>query len=177
MKKFIHFLKSFQTVPYIALKKMFHYWDSPRLLVCDTGLYLNKNDLGFITVAICGGYISKYPRLYCTVVKTDLICVLTLKYFTDKDILNLCRHCVQQDETRETTYWVVVKASIAVTYLVLSGVLLAANGKRSWRFDQCHLRYIPRERWTTRLTSRPFILITGGFKTRSEPRLFMDNIH
>ena len=35
-----------------------------RLLVCDTGLYLEPNDISFITVAICGGYISKYPRLY-----------------------------------------------------------------------------------------------------------------
>ena len=42
---------------------MFHSWDSPRLLVCDTGLYLEQNDISFITVAICGGYISKYPRL------------------------------------------------------------------------------------------------------------------
>ena len=42
---------------------MFHSRDSPRLLVCDTGLYLEENDIGFITVAICGGYISKYPRL------------------------------------------------------------------------------------------------------------------
>ena len=42
---------------------MFHSRDSPRLLVCDTGLYLEQNDIGFITVAICGGYISKYPRL------------------------------------------------------------------------------------------------------------------
>ena len=42
---------------------MFHSRDSPRLLVCDTGLYLEQNDKGFITVAICGGYISKYPGL------------------------------------------------------------------------------------------------------------------
>ena len=42
---------------------MFHSRDSPRLLVCDTGLYMGQNDIGFITVAICGGYISKYPRL------------------------------------------------------------------------------------------------------------------
>ena len=42
---------------------MFHSRDSPRLLVCDTGLYLEENDIGFITVAICDGYISKYPRL------------------------------------------------------------------------------------------------------------------
>ena len=42
---------------------MFHSRDSPRLLVCDTGLHLKENDIGFITVAICGGYISKYPRL------------------------------------------------------------------------------------------------------------------
>ena len=42
---------------------MFHSRDSPRLLVCDTGLYLEQNDIGFITVTICGGYISKYPGL------------------------------------------------------------------------------------------------------------------
>ena len=46
---------------------MFHSQDSPRLLVCDTGLYLEQNEIGFITVAICGGYISKYPRLYLIV--------------------------------------------------------------------------------------------------------------
>ena len=63
MKKLIHFLKSFQTVSYIARKTMFHARDSPRLLVCDTGLYLEEDDIGFITVAICGGHISKYPRL------------------------------------------------------------------------------------------------------------------
>ena len=43
---------------------MFHSRDSPRLLVCDTGLYSEQNDIGFITVAICGGYISKCPGLY-----------------------------------------------------------------------------------------------------------------
>ena len=42
---------------------MFHSRDSPRLLVCDTELYLEQNDIGFITVEICGGYISKYPGL------------------------------------------------------------------------------------------------------------------
>ena len=43
---------------------MFHSRDSPRLfLVCDTGLHLERNDIGFISVAICGGYISKYPGL------------------------------------------------------------------------------------------------------------------
>ena len=47
---------------------MFHSRDSPRLLVCDTGLYLEQNDTGFITVAICGGYISKYPGLHSYVV-------------------------------------------------------------------------------------------------------------
>ena len=44
---------------------MFHSRDSPRLLVCDIGLYMEQNDIGFVTVAICGGYISKYPRLIC----------------------------------------------------------------------------------------------------------------
>ena len=46
---------------------MFHSRDSPRLLVCDTELYLEQNDTGFITVAICCGYISKYPRLWAAV--------------------------------------------------------------------------------------------------------------
>ena len=46
---------------------MFHSRDSPRLLVCDTGLYMEQNDIGFITVAICGGYISKYPRHVCSI--------------------------------------------------------------------------------------------------------------
>ena len=42
---------------------MFHYWDSPRLLVCDTGLHMEQNGIGFISVAICGGYISiSYPN-------------------------------------------------------------------------------------------------------------------
>ena len=58
-----NFFKSFHVRSYIALKTMFHSWDSPILLVCDTGLYLEQNDISFITVAICGGYISKYPRL------------------------------------------------------------------------------------------------------------------
>ena len=40
---------------------MFHSRDSVRLLVCDTTLYLEQNDIGLITVAICGEYISKYP--------------------------------------------------------------------------------------------------------------------
>ena len=33
---------------------MFHSRDSPRLSVCDAGVYLEQNDIGFITVAICG---------------------------------------------------------------------------------------------------------------------------
>ena len=45
---------------------MFHSRDSPRLLVCDTGMCMKQNEIGFITVAICGGYISKYPRLQWT---------------------------------------------------------------------------------------------------------------
>ena len=40
---------------------MFHPPDSARLFVCDTELYLEQNDIGLITVAICGGYMSKYP--------------------------------------------------------------------------------------------------------------------
>ena len=42
---------------------MFHSRDSPILLVSDTGLYTEQNDIGLITVAICGGFIGKYPRL------------------------------------------------------------------------------------------------------------------
>ena len=37
-------------------KTMFHYRDSPRLLVYDTELYLEQNDIDFITVTICGGF-------------------------------------------------------------------------------------------------------------------------
>ena len=48
---------------YIALKNMFHSWDSPRDLVCETGLCLEQKDVCFVTDAICGGYISKYYRL------------------------------------------------------------------------------------------------------------------
>ena len=57
------FLNAFTRDHVLPCKTMFHSWDSPRLLVCDTGLYLEQNDISFITVAICGGYISKYPRL------------------------------------------------------------------------------------------------------------------
>ena len=57
------FLKAFTRDHILPWKTMFHSWDFPRLLVCDTGLYLEHNDISFITVAICGGYISKYPRL------------------------------------------------------------------------------------------------------------------
>ena len=57
---------------------MFHSWDSPRLLVCDTGLYLEQNDISFITVAICGGYISKYPRL-CWHSSLTHMCVMELQ--------------------------------------------------------------------------------------------------
>ena len=59
------FLKALTRDHILPWKTMFHSWDSPRLLVCDTGLYLEQNDISFITVAICGGYISKYPRLIC----------------------------------------------------------------------------------------------------------------
>ena len=44
---------------------MFHSRDSPGLLVCDAGVYLEQNDIGFITVAICGGlnpYIAYIPQ-------------------------------------------------------------------------------------------------------------------
>ena len=40
----------------LPCKTMFHSRDSPRLLVCDTELYLEQNYIGFITVAICGGF-------------------------------------------------------------------------------------------------------------------------
>ena len=53
---------------------MFHSRDSPRLLVCDTGLYMEQNYIGFITVAICGGYISKYPRLKHRLPNLRFIC-------------------------------------------------------------------------------------------------------
>ena len=39
------FLKCFHAVLYIALKPMFHSRDSPRLLVCDAGVYLEQNDI------------------------------------------------------------------------------------------------------------------------------------
>ena len=65
MRKFIVFFKNASKRYYIMpWKTMFHSRDSPRLLVCDEGLYLEQNDIGSMTVAICGGYISKYPGLY-----------------------------------------------------------------------------------------------------------------
>ena len=71
---------------------MFHSRDSPRLLVCDTGLYLEQNDIGFITVAICGGYISKYPKLFVYAVS---IGVITL--FSDLCFFN---------QTNKRTIWI-----------------------------------------------------------------------
>ena len=59
----IIFKNTFTWYYILPWKTMFHSRDSPRLLVCDTGLYLEQNDICFITVAICGGYISKYPGL------------------------------------------------------------------------------------------------------------------
>ena len=59
----LFFLNAFTRYYIVPWKTMFHSRDSPRLLVCDTGLYLEQNDIRFITVAICGGYISKYPGL------------------------------------------------------------------------------------------------------------------
>ena len=56
MLKYIYFLKCFHAVLYIAIKNMFHSRDSPRLLVYDAGVYLEQNDIGFITVAICGRF-------------------------------------------------------------------------------------------------------------------------
>ena len=51
------------TLPSISLMRAAR---SPvyHIISCDTGLYLEQNDISFITVAICGGYISKNPRLY-----------------------------------------------------------------------------------------------------------------
>ena len=63
------FLKASMRDHILPWKTMFHSWDSPRLLVCDTGLYLEQNDISFIIVAICGGYISKYPRLGSKVIQ------------------------------------------------------------------------------------------------------------
>ena len=60
MRKFIHFFKKLSDgIIYCPEKNMFHSRDSLRLLVYDTGLYLEEKDIGFITVAICGGCISK----------------------------------------------------------------------------------------------------------------------
>ena len=39
MLKYIYFSKRFHAISYIVLKNMFHSWDSPRLLVCDSGEY------------------------------------------------------------------------------------------------------------------------------------------
>ena len=61
---------------------MSHPRDSPRLLVCDTGLYSQQNDIGFITVAICGRYISKYPGLWVAVSHT-LRCSISKKVSTE----------------------------------------------------------------------------------------------
>ena len=51
---------------------MFHSRDSARLLVCDTGMCMEQNEIGFITVAICGGYIGKYPRLFSELFSTSI---------------------------------------------------------------------------------------------------------
>ena len=66
MRKFVHFFKQLSDGIIYCPKNMFHSRDSPRLLVCDTGLYLEENDIGFITVTISGGYISKNPGLQWT---------------------------------------------------------------------------------------------------------------
>ena len=58
------FKNDFTRYHILPWKTMFHSQDSLRLLVCDTGLYLKQNDIGFITVAICGGfgpYIAQIP--------------------------------------------------------------------------------------------------------------------
>ena len=59
----LFFKNAFKRYCILPRKTMFHSRDSPRLLICDTELYLEQNDIGFITVAICGGYINKYPGL------------------------------------------------------------------------------------------------------------------
>ena len=61
---------------------MFHSRDSRRLLVCDTGLYLEQNDIGFITVAICGGYISKYPGLRRVTQGSDMAVGMINRFIT-----------------------------------------------------------------------------------------------
>ena len=50
------FENAFTQYHILLWKTMFHSRDSPRLLVCDTELYWEQNDIGFITVAICGGF-------------------------------------------------------------------------------------------------------------------------
>ena len=66
MRKFIHFLKRFQTVSFIALK---NHVPLPRFPETFNMWYRTvhgrKYNIGFISVTICGGYISKYPRLSC----------------------------------------------------------------------------------------------------------------
>ena len=57
------FLKDFRRYHILPWKNMSHSRDNPRLFVSDTGLYMEQNGIGLITVAICGRYISKYPRL------------------------------------------------------------------------------------------------------------------
>ena len=54
--KYVYLLWCFYAVLYIVLQRYVPLWDSPRLLVCDAGVYLKQNDIGFITVAICGGF-------------------------------------------------------------------------------------------------------------------------
>ena len=81
MRNSFIFQKAFRQYHILPWKTMFHSRDSPRLLVCDTGLYLEENDIGFITVAICGGYISKYPRLYASITnKGSGMCFVGSKY-------------------------------------------------------------------------------------------------
>ena len=86
------FLKAFTRDHILPWKTMFHSWDSPRLLVCDTGLYLKQNDIGFITVAIGGGYISKYH--YCDAIMGIVaqITSLTIVYTTVYSDTDLSRH-------------------------------------------------------------------------------------
>ena len=56
MLKYVYLLWCFHAVLYIVLKIHVPLLNTPRLLVCDAGVYLEQNDIGFITVAICGGF-------------------------------------------------------------------------------------------------------------------------
>ena len=56
MLKYIYLFKCFHAVSYIAIKRHVPLPRFSEILVCDAGVYLEQNDIGFITVAICGGF-------------------------------------------------------------------------------------------------------------------------